>query len=97
VPIDYFFNKSLDDLILMLARVQERQTVGGLRDVMVPGVRTRREFDKEQNSVQEIERIRYSMFLRAQAGDPGDGSLIAQYPNPYLEKTRRTRTRYLYS
>lgn len=43
---------------------------------------------------------RYEAYLRAQAlnpADPGTAAVQAQWTNPYLERTRVTRTRYTYS
>jgi hypothetical protein len=97
MPIDYYFGKTIVQLEKLLATVQDRQAKGGMRDITVSGIRTRREFDPEQNSLLEIERLRYSLFLRAQQTDPSDqnrDAIIAKYPNPFRERITKTRPDY---
>jgi hypothetical protein len=96
MPVDYYPQKSIEDLLAILQKLQDRQTKGGITEVLAAGVRTTREFQKAGTSRvdTEIRRVLYSLHLRAQGTD---AATLAKYPNPYASMIRRTRARYSFS
>jgi hypothetical protein len=95
VPIDYYPNKSVAELVVILEKLQKRQTEGLLVEVSAAGVRTTRDIGRAGgNSKPEIEilRVRYSLYLHALGTDEAEN-----WPNPYQERIVRTRTRYTFS
>jgi len=91
VPIDYYPNKSLEDLQTILSGLQDRQTVGFLSHASASGVMMSRTMTHAGTSKVETEilRVLWSMHVRAQSTPEAKN-----YPNPYAQKIRRTRPRY---
>lgn len=88
MPVDYYPQKSVADLLAILDTLQKRQTKGGITEVLAAGVKTSREFVPGNSRVEtEILRVMYSLHLR----DP------ATYDDPYASRIRRTRARYTFS
>jgi len=93
VPVDYYPNKSIEELSQLLEKLQKRQTEGTLTEVSGAGIRTVKTLTPGNARVEvEVLRILYSLHLRA----VGTGD-AAKYPNPYASKIRRTRARYTFS
>ena len=96
MPVDYYPNKSIEELTAMLTTLQERQLKGTITQVSAAGVSTIRELGRNATmnarTETEIKRVLYSLFLRAA------GTENAQdWPNPYASMIRRTRARYTFS
>lgn len=89
MPLDYYPQKSQQDLLVLLDTLQKRQTKGGITEVSAAGVRTVRVFNAAGNSRTEVEirRVLYSLHLR----NP------QLYDDPYASMLRTTRTRYTFS
>lgn len=93
MPVDYYPNKSVEELSQILTTLQKRQTEGTLTEVSAAGVRTVKTLTPGNARVEtEILRVLYSLHLRA-AGT-GDAS---KFPNPYASRIRMTRARYTFS
>ena len=90
MPVDYYVNQTVSQLETLLAAAQQRKARGNVIEVSAAGVRTRRDYGDNSKVEKEIFDIRYSLFLRSAKSD-------APYPDPTLEKIRRTRARYVYS
>lgn len=94
MPVDYYPQKSVDELTVFLKKLQDRQIAGGIIEVNAAGVRTVKKLDALGNArtETEIKRVLYSLFRRACGTDQADN-----WPNPYAERIRRTRARYTFS
>lgn len=93
MPVDYYPNKSIEELLSMLEKLQKRQTEGTLTEVSAAGVRTVKTVTPGNSMVEtEILRVLYSLHLRAAGNEEED-----KYPNPYASRIRRTRARYTFS
>lgn len=85
MPVDYYPNKSAEDLLLILDTLQKRQTAGTLTEVSAGGVRTVKTVTPGNSAVEvEILRVLYSLFKRDSA----------TYPNPYRQRRQRSRGLY---
>jgi hypothetical protein len=93
MPVNYYPNKTVEELEAILRGLQQRQTGGAVSEVFAAGVRTVRSVGLG-NAAPEVEilRVLYALFRAAAAGD--DAVALAKYPNPYLQRTRRTRPSY---
>jgi len=92
VPIDYYPNVSLEDLLAMLAKIQSRQVNGAIIQVTAAGVSTTRSHGTQAGNSRteaEILRVLYSAHRRAIGSDEA-----ANYPNPYAQRVTRTRADY---
>jgi len=92
MPVDYYPNKSMADLQVMLDRLQSRQYNGSIAGASAAGVSvTRTQGGGNLNAWTDalILRVRYSLYLKAIGSDEADN-----WPNPYA--TRNTRTRAYY-
>lgn len=88
MPVDYYPQKSVEELTSLLETLQNRQTKGAITEVVAAGVKTSREVGMGNSRVEkEILRVLYSMHLR----DPDT------YDDPYASRIRRTRARYTFS
>ena len=96
MPVDYYPNKSVQELTGILETLQKRQTQGAVTEVTAAGVMTRRELGRgatmNARTETEIKRVLYSLYLRAQGTDAAE-----DWPNPYAGIIRRTRVRYTFS
>lgn len=92
MPVDYYRGQSVQQLEALLARLVNAQATGRITEVSAAGVRTVKSFSGSEATT-EILRVRYSLFMAAAAN--ADAALIAKYPNPYLERIRRTRASYV--
>lgn len=85
MPVDYYPNKTADQLLVLLDKLQQRQIGGAITEVSAAGVRTVRMVTPGNSAVAtEITRVLYSLFRK----DPKTND------NPYADKIRRTRARY---
>ena len=93
MPIDYYPQKRIEELVTILDRLQGRQLNGAITDATAAGVRVARaQGSSSGNSKTEIElqRVLYSLYLRAK-DDPNEAS---NWPNPYASRVTRTKARY---
>lgn len=84
MPIDYYPQKSADELLALLDGLQKRATVGAVSQVSLLGSQTIKSFQNSGPVSVEIRRILYSLWRR----DP------SVYSNPYSQRIRRTRPNY---
>jgi hypothetical protein len=87
--VDYYPNKSEDELLVLLNALQKRQINGTITEVSAAGVRTVRDLKDAGNARIEVEIRRVMFSLHVRAPD--------EYDNPYASRIRRTRTRYTFS
>lgn len=88
MPVDYYPQKSVEELLVFLDSLQKRQVKGGITEVLAAGVKTSREFGPTNSRTEkEMLRVMYSLHLR----DPNE------YDDPYASRIRRTRARYTFS
>jgi len=87
MPVDYYPQKSVDELLAILDAVQKRASTGVVFFTTAAGVQNQRSFQGASPTAVEIRRILYSLFLRDSV----------TYANPYASRTRRTRARYTFS
>lgn len=88
MAIDYYPNKSEEELLSLLESLQNRQVKGAVTEVNAAGVRTVKEVGSGNSRVEvEIRRVLYSLFVR----NPKD------YDDPYASRIRRTLPRYTFS
>jgi hypothetical protein len=95
MPVDYYPNKNVLELVALLGKLQTRQTAGALTEVTAAGVRTVRAAGAAAGNSRtetEIKRVLYSLYVRTIGTDDAD-----TYPNPYASMIRRTRARYTLS
>ena len=94
MPIDYYPQKSVQELVVILEKLQKRQTQGLIAEVSAAGVRVTRDMRKgdESRTETEILRVLWSLFVRAQGTDEA-----ATWPDPYAQRISRTRARYTFS
>ncbi len=87
--VDYYPNKSEDELLVLLNALQKRQINGTITEVSAAGVRTVRDLKNAGNARIEVEirRVQYSLHVKAPL----------EWDNPYANRIRRTRTRYTFS
>jgi hypothetical protein len=94
VPVDIYHNKSVEELTSLLSSLQLRQSKGSITEVSAAGVRTVRAVNASDPSIErQIIGVLYSLSQKAVAS--GDTALIAQWPNPYANRVRRTIPSYL--
>jgi hypothetical protein len=90
MPVNYYANKTLEELQAILDRLQGRQTAGTITEFSAAGVRTVRTVENGSSPVQvEILRVLYSMYVIAQGTDQAD-----KFPNPYKSRITRVRPDY---
>jgi 3-deoxy-D-arabino-heptulosonate 7-phosphate (DAHP) synthase class II len=88
MPVEYYPNKSAEELLAILEKLQARQTAGTITEFSAAGVRTVKTVAPGTARIEtEIKRVLYSLFLR-------DGTT---YANPYAQQIKRTRVRYTQS
>jgi len=94
--VDYYPQKSMEELIGLLESLQNRQVKGAITEVSAAGVRTTRDVGSNgstnSRTETEILRVLYSIHLRAASGPEA-----ARWPDPYASRIRRTRARYTFS
>jgi hypothetical protein len=90
VPIDYYPQKSLSELKVLLESLQSRLAKGAITEVSAAGVRTVRQppIGGSDSDIQ-IKRVLYSLYLRALGT-----SEEPTWTNPYSQSLRRVRVRY---
>lgn len=84
MPIDYYANKSAEELLVMLDALQKRATTGYISQTSAAGLQQIRSFQNSGPVSVEIRRIFYSLWKK----DP------ATYSNPYASRIRKTRASY---
>lgn len=90
MPVDYYPNKSVEELTTILGDLQGRLANGAVTGFSAAGVSESRQpggaFDSEIQTL----RVLYSLHLRAAGTDDAD-----VWPNPYASRVTRTRARYV--
>ena len=86
MPIDYYPQKSADELLLILAALQQRGTEGVVSFTTAAGIQTQKTFQGAAPPSVEIRRVLYSLHLRD-----------SNFKDPYASRIRRTRSRYVFS
>jgi hypothetical protein len=95
MPVDYYPNKSIAELVGILEKLQKRQSEGLLTEVAAAGVRVARDIGRAGGNARvelEILRVLWSLFVRAK----GTGE-EKNWPDPYANRIQRTRARYTFS
>lgn len=93
MPVDYYPNKNIEQLVAILENLQKRQIEGTLTEVTAVGVRTVKNITPGNSALDiEILRVRYSLYRRAQ--DAGEAE-ANKWTNPYKERVKRTRANYI--
>jgi len=89
MPVDYYPQKSVQELTVLLDTLQRRQTSGGIVGVSGGGSSTSRQLAGMGNARTSVEilRVLYSLYCR----DP------KTFKDPYAGKITRTRARYTFS
>jgi hypothetical protein len=92
MPIDYYPNKTLEELAVLLGKLQGRQSLGAVTDATAAGVRVARSHGASSGNARtevEILRVLYSAYKRALGTDEA-----VNWPNPYASRITRTRADY---
>lgn len=84
MAVDFYFGRTAAELLVLLRAAQDRKARGNLTEVSAAGVRTVRDFSKNQSVEAEIFNIRKALWRL----DPDS------YPDPALERITRTRAYY---
>jgi hypothetical protein len=84
VPVNYYPQKSAEELLVMLDALQKRATTGFVSQTSAAGLQQIRSFQNSGPVSVEIRRILYSLWKK----DP------ETYSNPYSARIRRTRPNY---
>jgi hypothetical protein len=86
--VDYYPNKSVEELEATLTDLQTRQTKGALTEFSAAGLKSARLVGATNSRVEvEIRRVLFSLSVR----------LPQKYANPYAQRNRRTRAWYTFS
>jgi len=84
VPVDYYPQKTVAELLVILDSVQKRGSVGALSMTTGAGLQQMRSWQGAARPEVEVRRVLYSLYRR----DP------TTYEDPYRERVRRTRPAY---
>jgi hypothetical protein len=84
MPVNYYPQKSADELLVMLDALQKRATTGFVSQTSAAGLQQIRSFQNSGPVSVEIRRVLYSLWKL----DPDT------YENPYASRIRRTRPNY---
>lgn len=84
MPVDYYPQKTVAELLVILDSVQKRASVGALFITTGAGIQQQRSFQGSASTQTEVKRVLFSLHLK----DPD------VYQNPYLSRVRRTRVSY---
>lgn len=84
MPVDYYPQKTEDELLVMLAAVQKRSTEGAVSMTTMAGMQQMRSWQGSGSVALEIRHILYSLSRR----DP------VLYADPYISRVRKTRAAY---
>lgn len=84
MPVDYYPQKSAEELLVLLDALQKRATTGFVSQTSAAGLQQIRSFQGSAPVSVEIRRVLYSLHKR----DPDT------YENPYAQRIRRTRAHY---
>jgi hypothetical protein len=87
MPVDYYPQKSVDELLVLLDALQKRATTGFTSMTSAAGLQQMRSFQGSAPVSVEIRRVLYSLYKR----EPGT------YDNPYASRIRKTRAHYTLS
>lgn len=87
MPVNYYPQLDETALLELLTALQNRATKGQAYRTAAAGVETSRSFEGSAKVHVEIRRVLWSLHLL----DP------VVYPDPYADRIRRTRARYLFS
>ena len=85
MPLDYYPQKSVDELLSLLATVQRRATGGAITMTQAAGVQMQRSVTGSPSASLEMRRLLYSLYRR----DP------VTYTDPYIDRVRRTMPSYV--
>ena len=94
MPVDYYPQKSVQELVRILETLQDRQSKGLLAEVSAAGVRVTRDMRRGDQSRTETEilRVLWSLFIRAAGTEEA-----VNWPDPYANRIQKTRASYTYS
>lgn len=84
MPVNYYPQKSADELLAILTSLQKRASEGVVFFTTGAGLQQQRSFQGSARVETEIRRVLYSLFVV----DPDT------YDNPYAGRIRRTRPHY---
>ena len=87
MPVNYYPQKSEDELLVLLDALQKRNTAGVVSQVSLEGSQTIKSFQGSGPVPVEIRRVLFALWKL----NPG------AYENPYASRIRRTRARYTLS
>ncbi len=94
MPVNYYPNKTFEELEALLTALQNRQTKGPVVEVIAGGIKTRRDFSNANGSKVDVEilRVLYSLYLITK--DATNVPADEKYANPYKQRITRTRANY---
>jgi len=84
VPVDYYPQKSVEELLVILSAIQDRASVGRISMVQSSGMSTMRTVQGSDRTAVEIRRVLYSLHRR----DP------VTYTDPHADRVTRTEAVY---
>ena len=84
MPVNYYPQKTEDELLVALESLQKRTTEGAVFFTTAAGLQSQRSFQGSSPVSVEIRRVLYSLHKL----NPGT------YENPYAQRVRRTRPSY---
>ncbi len=87
MPIDYYPNLAVDELLPKLTSLQKRATEGLVNFTTAAGIQSQKTFQGAGPVSVEIRRVLYSLHLK-------DSDT---FKNPYAQRVRRTRALYTLS
>jgi hypothetical protein len=82
--VNYYPQKSADELLVMLDALQKRATTGFVSQTSAAGLQQIRSFQNGASVAVEIKRVLYSLWKKDSE----------TYANPYASRIRRTRPNY---
>lgn len=98
MPVDYYPQKSVNELLTILASLQARGSTGVVHFTTAAGMQQQKTFQGSTTQVSvEIRRVLYSLHLKGQLAVENAEAETNPYPNPYQARIRRTRARYTFS
>jgi len=84
MPVNYYPQKTEDELLVMLDALQKRATTGFVSQTSAAGLQQIRSFQNGRAVSVEIRAVLYALWRL----NPSD------YDNPYSQRIRRTRPNY---
>jgi len=84
MPVNYYPQKTAEELLAILDSLQKRASTGVVAMTTAAGMQHQRSFQNGGPVDREIRRVLYALWKL----DP------EEYENPYAQRIRRTRARY---